>query len=85
MNSLTELPEWVWDLLDALAAYEDEHGPLYRYTGGDGDGYERTGCFGAYLGGRSAWPPQEVTAAAEFRRHVLAQVEPTATEGTDHA
>lgn len=79
MSGWTELPEWVWDLLDALAAYEDEHPMLYRMTIDDKDiAYERAECFGSRLTERKAWPPREVSDAAEFRRKVLRDAEETA-------
>lgn len=74
MSEWTEVPEWVWDLLDALAAYEDEHPILYRMT--DEAAYERWSCFGAYLSERKAWPPREVRDAAEFRRHIRRELTP---------
>lgn len=74
MSELTDLPEWVWNLLDALAAYEDEHPTLYRLdsnANGDGLDYNRALCFGGFLTDRKAWPPRDVQDAAEFRRQVL--------------
>jgi hypothetical protein len=90
MSELTELPEWVWDLLDAVSRYEDEHPLLYRMTASDQ--YERTICFGGYLSEVKAWPPRAVQDAAEFRRQVLANATPAPghlagtnrTEETDH-
>lgn len=69
MSDLTEFPEWVWSLLDALDEYEDAHPMLYRMT--DVDRYERAECFGAFLNARKAWPPRDVQDAAKFRRHIL--------------
>jgi hypothetical protein len=77
MSELTEMPDWMWDLLDALRDYENEHSPLYRYTGEGKDGYERAECFGAFLTDRTAWPPREMQDAAEFRRHVIREHLPT--------
>jgi hypothetical protein len=74
VNELTDLPEWVWNLLDALAAYEDEHPILYRLGDSAPDGavgYERASCFGHFLSERKAWPPRGIQNAAEFRRHVM--------------
>lgn len=76
-TELTDLPDWVWNLLDAIERYEDEHPILYRLGSNDTDGalaYERALCFGGYLGEHNAWPPREVTDAAHFRRHILASV-----------
>lgn len=42
--SHTDLPEWVWNLLDALDQYEDEHPVLFRET--TRGTYERAACFG---------------------------------------
>lgn len=76
MSDWTEAPDWVWNLLDALAAYEDEHPILYRMTASDV--YERWPCFGAFLSERKAWPPRDVQDAAKFRRHVLRQAQEAA-------
>lgn len=79
MSNYHELPEWIWPLLDAIAAYEDEHPLLYRMA--DSDTYERTQCFGSYLSERGAWPPRDVQDAAEFRRHVLRQADDSCQPG----
>ena len=73
MSDLTDLPDWLWTLLDALDEYEHDHPLLYAYeTNAEGGlEYVRTACFGAFLTEREAWPPREVTDAAYFRRHVL--------------
>ena len=39
---MTDLPDWVWQLLVNLDYYEDTHPLLYRMT--DPDAYERTAC-----------------------------------------
>lgn len=69
MSNLTELPDWVWALLDAVATYEDEHPMLYRLV--DVDKYERESCFGSYLSEQNAWPPRSVMDVAEVRRDAL--------------
>lgn len=71
MTDLTDLPTWVWELLDALNAYEAEHPILYRMTASDE--FERAQCFGSFLSESDAWPPREISEAAAFRRHVLKQ------------
>ena len=74
VSELTELPDWLWALLDALAEYEHDHPPLYRFADDPTDGkpeYVRAQCFGSFLSERKAWPPREIWDAAEFRRHVL--------------
>lgn len=83
MSELTELPEWVWNLLDAVAAYEEEHPILYRLDDNPTDGsleYVRASCFGSYLTDREAWPPREMQDAAEFRRHLLRETTPPTTQ-----
>jgi hypothetical protein len=42
MSELSDLPEWVWDLVDVLDRYSDEHPPLYRMN--VKAEYERTPC-----------------------------------------
>lgn len=71
MSENMDLPEWVWNLLDALSDYEDEHPILYRMTADEDIAYARAGCFGHFLSERNAWPPREVQNLAEFRRNVL--------------
>lgn len=75
MSEMTDLPEWVWTLLDAVSRYEDEHPMLYRLTDNATDGsleYSRAECFGAFLSEHNAWPPRQMQELAEFRRHILA-------------
>jgi hypothetical protein len=48
LRELAELPSWVWDLIEALHRYEDEHPPLYREGPGP-DGYVRAGCVSGIL------------------------------------
>jgi len=62
--SLTELPEWVWQVVEATQKYDDEHPPLYRssYTT---DGYESTQCLDSIL---EPLIPAEVWDAARVMR-----------------
>jgi hypothetical protein len=43
---LTDLPEWVWQMVERIQQYEDEHPKLFRETE---DGYSITECLGLSL------------------------------------
>jgi predicted RNA-binding Zn-ribbon protein involved in translation (DUF1610 family) len=72
VSEYRNLPQWVWELLDAIDTYEDEHAPLFRMatTGA----YQPAQCIGSYLSDREASVPADVQEAAKFRKEILRQV-----------
>lgn len=65
--SSTDLPAWVWDLIDALDAYEEEHPLLYMNNWKSQ--WVRTECFGKRAEGII---PAEIRDAARLARQRLA-------------
>ena len=67
---MSDLPEWVWQLVEALEQYEDEHPKLFRQSW-QHDGYDPYPCFGSQF---EEIVPREIRATAELmrRRRVLA-------------
>lgn len=61
---MADLPEWVWQVVEATQKYDDEHPPLYRasYTT---NGYESTECLDGIL---APLIPTEVWQAAQVMR-----------------
>lgn len=69
MSALTDLPDWVWQLVAGLSRYEAEHPILYRMT--SSDVYERTSCPDALTG----LIPRDIRDAAELlARHDAIEV-----------
>lgn len=69
MSEMTDLPDWVWQLVAGLSRYEDEHPILYRMTASDV--YERTPCPAPL----TSLIPREVRDAAELlARHNAIEV-----------
>lgn len=72
MSEYRNLPQWVWELLDAIDTYEDEHAPLFRMT--TAGTYRPAQCIGSYLSDRDALVPADAQEAAKFRKEILRQV-----------
>ncbi len=49
LTDITDLPEWVWDLVDHLAEYEEVHPILWQQK--PDDTYIRAECFGHIAAG----------------------------------
>lgn len=73
MSGVTGLPAWVWELLDALDIWEEEHPKFFRMSDSpDEVTYEQTSC------GRDRWysvVPKEAWDSLEIRREAIRHME----------
>jgi hypothetical protein len=60
VSALTDIPDWVYDLVAGIHRYEDEHPLLYRMT--TSGKYERTPC----VDGLTSLIPRDISDATEL-------------------
>jgi hypothetical protein len=72
--SMADLPEWVWQVVEATQKYDDEHPLLFREL--PGGGYDQVHCLDSVL---KPLIPAEVWQAAQVMRERRARLDAEVT------
>lgn len=72
--NMTDLPEWVWQVIEATQKYDDEHPTLLREMWGPNGGYDQYPCLDSIL--EPIIPPEVWQAAQVMRARKVMAGEP---------